>query len=81
MSRPVGLTGRIATSSFVQCIMIHRPRIQIVVSRKDFASLKTGHQSLVEAILDGRQPDGVRLEDLPQGFPVEWERQNGRFGR
>ena len=28
---------------------------------------------IVEAILDGRQPEGVRLEDLLEGFPVEWE--------
>jgi hypothetical protein len=30
---------------------------------------------IVEAILDGRQPEGMRLEDLLEGFPVEWERQ------
>ena len=29
---------------------------------------------IVEAILDGRQPEGMRLEDLPEGFPLEWER-------
>ena len=27
---------------------------------------------IVEAILDGRQPEGLRLEDLLEGFPVEW---------
>lgn len=26
---------------------------------------------IVEAILDGRQPDGLRLEDLPEGFPLK----------
>ena len=30
---------------------------------------------IVEAILDGRQPDGMRLEDLLDGFPMEWEGQ------
>jgi hypothetical protein len=30
---------------------------------------------IVEAILDGRQPDELRLEDLLHGFPLEWERQ------
>jgi hypothetical protein len=30
---------------------------------------------VVEAILDGRQPDGTRLEDLLDGFPMEWEGQ------
>ena len=32
---------------------------------------------IVEAILDGRQPEGLRLEDLLEGFPVEWQ---GQFG-
>jgi hypothetical protein len=31
--------------------------------------------SIVEAILDGRQPEGMRLEDLLAGFPVEWDGQ------
>ena len=31
---------------------------------------------IVEAILDGRQAEGVRLEDLSgRGFPVDWEGQ------
>ena len=30
---------------------------------------------IVEAILDGRQPDGMRLEDLLEGFPVDWGSQ------
>ena len=30
---------------------------------------------IVEAILDGRQPEGMRLEELLGAFPVEWERQ------
>lgn len=30
---------------------------------------------MVEAILDGRQPAGLRLEDLLVGFPVEWAGQ------
>jgi hypothetical protein len=30
---------------------------------------------IVEAILDGRQLEGMRLEDLLERFPVEWEEQ------
>ena len=29
---------------------------------------------IVEAILDGRQPAGLQLDDLLKGFPLEWER-------
>lgn len=34
---------------------------------------------IVEAILDGRQPEGMRLEELLEGFPMEWEGQKLRF--
>jgi hypothetical protein len=30
---------------------------------------------IVEAILDGRQPAGLQLNDLLEGFPLEWEGQ------
>jgi hypothetical protein len=30
---------------------------------------------IVEAILDGRQPAGLALDRLLQGFPLEWEAQ------
>jgi len=30
---------------------------------------------VVDAILDGQQPEAMRLEDLLEGFPVEWEAQ------
>ena len=30
---------------------------------------------IVEAILDGRQPEEMRLEDLLDGFPTEWNGQ------
>jgi hypothetical protein len=30
---------------------------------------------IVEAILDGRQPEGMRLEDLVEGVPLEWKGQ------
>ena len=30
---------------------------------------------IIEAILDGRQPDGITLPGLMEPFPVEWERQ------
>jgi hypothetical protein len=31
---------------------------------------------IVEAILDGRQPAELKLEDLLSGFPLEWELQS-----
>jgi hypothetical protein len=30
---------------------------------------------VVEAILDGRQPPELQLDDLPAGFPLAWERR------
>ena len=30
---------------------------------------------IVKAILDGRQPADLQLDNLLQGFPLEWERQ------
>jgi hypothetical protein len=35
---------------------------------------------IVEAILDGRQPDGMTLPELMKSFPVGWRQQN-RAGR
>ena len=32
---------------------------------------------IVEAILDGRQPQGVTLPTLQEGVPVEWIQQTG----
>ena len=32
---------------------------------------------IVEAILDGRQQEGMTLPELMEPFPVEWERQCG----
>jgi hypothetical protein len=34
---------------------------------------------LVEAILGGRQPDGMRLGELLEGAPANWERQRFHF--
>jgi hypothetical protein len=34
---------------------------------------------IVEAILDGRQPEGMTLPGLMEPFPVEWERQRATF--
>ncbi|MCI0600862.1 MAG: hypothetical protein L0Y60_15335 [Beijerinckiaceae bacterium] len=34
---------------------------------------------VVEAILDGRQPAGLQLEDLLRPFPVEWQWQRRAF--
>jgi hypothetical protein len=31
---------------------------------------------IVEAILDGQQPEGMTLPSLMEPFPVEWQRQN-----
>jgi hypothetical protein len=30
---------------------------------------------IVEAILDGRQPAALQLDDLLEGFPLAWEGQ------
>ena len=35
---------------------------------------------IVEAILDGRQPDTSRLADLAAPFPVDWQDQRVSFG-
>ena len=35
--------------------------------------------SIVEAILDGRQSEGMTLPGLMEAFPVEWERQRQRM--
>jgi hypothetical protein len=32
---------------------------------------------IVEAILDGRQPEGMTLPGLMEGVPVEWAREEG----
>ena len=34
---------------------------------------------IVEAILDGRQPEGVTLPGLMEPSPVAWERQNTKL--
>jgi hypothetical protein len=34
---------------------------------------------IVEAILDGRQPEGMALPALMEGFQVEWDRQPPRW--
>ena len=36
---------------------------------------------IVEAILDGRQPGELQLDDLLSGFPVEWVTQSASFLR
>ena len=35
---------------------------------------------IVEAILDGRQPAEVQLDDLLEGFPLKWQRQKAPVG-
>jgi hypothetical protein len=34
---------------------------------------------IVEAVLDGRQPKGLRLEDLTQTLPSAWDEQRQRL--
>jgi hypothetical protein len=34
---------------------------------------------IVEAILDGRQPAEVQLDDLLEGFPLDWRQQAERW--
>ena len=36
--------------------------------------------NLVDAILDGRQPARLQLDNLLEGFPLEWSRQSSKFG-
>ena len=35
---------------------------------------------IVEAIVEGREPNGLSLERLVKGMPVVWEEQRERFG-
>ena len=35
---------------------------------------------IIEAILNGRQPEGVTLAVLAEGVPTDWEVQRSRFG-
>jgi hypothetical protein len=35
---------------------------------------------IVEAILDGRQSAGLQLDDLVEGFPLEWTLQRDVLG-
>jgi len=35
---------------------------------------------IVEAILDGRQPEGMTLPALMEPIPVEWEEQRATLG-
>jgi hypothetical protein len=37
--------------------------------------LKLLAPDIIEAILDGRQPDGMRLEELLEEFPAAWAMQ------
>ena len=36
---------------------------------------------IVEAILDGRQPAELQLDDLLETFPLDWERQCNALAR
>jgi hypothetical protein len=35
--------------------------------------------NIVEAILDGRQPKGLQLEDVTRAMPITWDEQRQRF--
>jgi hypothetical protein len=39
--------------------------------------LKLLAPDLVDAVLDGRHPQGMTLPGLMEPFPVEWEKQQG----
>ena len=34
---------------------------------------------IVEAILDGRQPKGMQIEELTRAMPIAWEEQRQRY--
>ena len=35
---------------------------------------------IIEVILDGQHPKGLKLTDLLKPFPMEWHRQREKFG-
>ncbi|MBF0135226.1 MAG: hypothetical protein H7833_03025 [Magnetococcus sp. DMHC-1] len=35
---------------------------------------------IIEAILDGRQPAGLTLQELRDGIPLAWEEQRRKYG-
>ena len=37
--------------------------------------------AIVEAILDGRQPADLQLDDILKPFPINWQEQLDRFGQ
>ena len=55
------------------------PRARAVL-RQRILRLTLLAPEIVEAILDGRQPAELQLDDLLEGFPLEWEGQQGSTG-
>jgi len=48
---------------------------------KRLRARRAGPPDIVEAILGGRQPDGMTLAGLMEPFPVEWERQRSTLAQ
>ena len=56
------------------------PTLEPLVDARRVGQVRhSGGAPRVEAILDGRQPAELQLDDLLEGFPLEWERQRSRF--
>ena len=49
----------------------------VVVREPTTVRLKLLAPEIAEAIIDGRQSAGLQLDELLEGFPLEWERQRG----
>ena len=45
-----------------------------------YAAADAAGAEIVEAVLDGRQPEGKTLPGLMEPFPVEWRRQQAVRG-
>ena len=62
----------------------HEPQDRRVICVPSYASrilrLTLLAPDIVKAVLDRRQPAEFQLDDLLNGFPLEWEGQPSRFG-
>jgi hypothetical protein len=62
----------------------HEPQDRRVIGLPSYASrilrLTLLAPDIVKAVLDRRQPAEFQLDDLLNGFPLEWEGQPSRFG-
>ena len=71
-------TGRRAVMSHSKTLQ--RPRAPTRPTLSRILRLTLLAPEIVEAILDGRQPVELQLDDLLQGFPLEWDRQCNVLG-